>query len=258
MGRPVSSSALLMSAGLSSDAPVFVPAQLKAEIVANRISATTTSRTVEREIAEVMALSPIPEAAMRVILERLCRLFETVARIRSAWLPEDVRITEIRQLCARGNHRQHFHILRDLLPPLRSLLERLVAAHNTSDPLLLQLNQSGVLNALHVIDVVANAHEHLTEEILSPPTELRRLWKPVAVERRAPGGLRWYNARSLYTTPLEQRAACQKCPQSSCVRGRNPVSFWSIRLNGNTWQLYAAVRLWGPQVQTRGRQSDRP
>lgn len=123
---------------------------------------------------------------MKAMLERLCLLFETVARLRHAWLPEDVRADEIRRLCVFGNHRQQFHVLRDLLPPLRSLLARLDATHTTSDSFLQQLHNIGVLSAPHAIDLVANAHEGLTEEILSPPTHLRRLWKPVAQERRAP------------------------------------------------------------------------
>ena len=164
----------------------MVTAALKAQIEKNGVSATATSRVIEAEISTIVAQSGIPAVVMSIIIGKIYQFFKAIAQIRGIWLPAEVRMSDIRRPVNNGNHRQQFHALRDLLPHLRHLLERLSSSHHAGDPLLSRLGRLGVLAACRVLAVVANAYNGLTDEIVSPPTDLRRIWKPVAREHVAP------------------------------------------------------------------------
>jgi hypothetical protein len=167
--------------------PGTIPTALKEEIVKNRVSATAASRVVEAEISAVLAQSAIPAAAMSLLMDKILSFLEALAEIGGpTWLPAQIQLSSLRRLRADANHRQQFHALRDLVPPLRHLLVRLASSHHAGDHLLHNLGQRGVLVPSLVLSVVAEAHLGLEAEILNGPSRFRLVWKPASRERLAP------------------------------------------------------------------------
>ncbi|EPE28214.1 hypothetical protein GLAREA_05005 [Glarea lozoyensis ATCC 20868] len=166
--------------------PLNVAATLKAEIVRSRAHLTTTSRVVEREVSRVLASSTLPPAVLSSLFGKMVTLFDTIRKTRNLWLPDEIDVEEMQILHRTGNHRQQFHALRDFLAPLQTILARLATTNTNGDPYLSQLGHLGVLNPSYVLHFVSNAAGGKTSEILSPPEELRQVWKRVANERQAP------------------------------------------------------------------------
>ncbi len=184
-----------------------LPAALKQEIQTNRVTATAMSRAVEAEIATILARSPIPAAVISILIGNVCRFFKAIAELRPTWLPAEIQIPSLHHLHTHGNHRQQFHSLREFVPHLRRLLERLANSHCAGDTLLLRLGRLGVLVPYRVLATVAERHEGRTEEILNGPTAFRRIWKPVARERVAPedGGKQGPYTAHLWQTALRAK-----------------------------------------------------
>ena len=90
---------------------------------------------------------------------------------------------QLREQRLKANQRQHFHIIRSLLGPFRVLLRYLSESKNGSEHSFLQeLGKLGVVVPSEVDKVVATAAFSDTDEILSPPEHLRKVWKPVGRE----------------------------------------------------------------------------
>lgn len=94
---------------------------------------------------------------------------------------------QLRDLHLRANQRQHFHAIRSLLGPFRVIVRYLSESDRGSEQSFLQeLGKLGVIVPSEVDKFVATAAFGDTDEILSPPEHLRKVWKPVGRERLAP------------------------------------------------------------------------
>ncbi len=164
-----------------------VSAAIKRQIVRHRRVRTTTSRVVEMDVREIICNHPLPAVVLRKLFEKLHRFFLCVERRRPELLPSGVNTMQLRDLCLRANQRQHFHTIRSLLRPFRVLLRYLSESDKGSENSFLQeLGKLGVIVPSEVDNFVATAAFGDTDEILSPPEYLRKLWKPVGKERVAP------------------------------------------------------------------------
>jgi hypothetical protein len=184
-----------------------VAATLEAEIAANRVHKTATCQVVEREICAVLAASTLPPAIISALFEKLVTLFAAVQEMRNAWLPDAINIGEMRDLYKTGNQRQLFHALRAFLGPLQMILSQLATSHKAGEAYLSRLGEQGVVNPSKVLFFVANAAFGDISEILSPPEDLRRIWKPVARERQAPEDC---GESGSFTANMWQTDACVK------------------------------------------------
>ncbi|KAI4276435.1 MAG: hypothetical protein LQ337_002485 [Flavoplaca oasis] len=161
---------------------------LKLEIVKHRRIRTTTSRVVEMDVGEILGNHPLPVLAIRMLFNRLGQFFLTVKQKRPELLSQDIDTGELLVLEVRGNQRQHFHKIRDLLGYFRVLLRHLADSDQGSDQSLLQqLGKLDVIVPKEAHRLVAAAAFGDTDEILSPPGHLREIWKPVGKERLVPG-----------------------------------------------------------------------
>ncbi|KAF2814234.1 uncharacterized protein BDZ99DRAFT_567896 [Mytilinidion resinicola] len=105
----------------------------------------------------------------------------------------------------------HFHELRNLLPPFRKLLARLSkSSEEGTDSFLTVLGQLNLVDPTRVKFLVATAADGNMDEILSPPSHLRRIWKPCARERLAPedGTLPGEFTAYLWRTTLRVKEVC--------------------------------------------------
>ena len=164
-----------------------VSAAIKRQVVRHRRVRTTTSRVVEMDVREIICNHPLPAVVLRKLFEKLHRFFLCVERRRPELLPPGVNTMQLRDLCLRANQRQHFHTIRSLLKPFRILLRYLSVSDKGSENSFLQeLGMLGVIVPSEVDNFVATAAFGDTDEILSPPEHLRKVWKPVGKERVAP------------------------------------------------------------------------
>ena len=181
----------------------YVSAAMKDEIIGHRRIQTTTSRVVEMEVREVISNHPLPAVAVRLLLENLHRFFACVEQRLLEELPSEIDLPEFQKLCREGNARQQFQRIRDLIGPFRVLLRKLAEADRPMKKSMLQgFGDSGILNPNKVNRVVTTAAFGDTEEILSPPEDLRKIWKPVGKVRLAAneGGPSRKNTRALWQT----------------------------------------------------------
>ena len=188
--------------------PVSISAAVKSQIVRHRRVQTTTSRVVEMDVREVVSNHPLTAVVLRTLFEKLYRLFLCVERRRPDLLPSGVNTMRLRDLCSRANQREQFHTIRSLLGPFRILLRDLSKSNHDSDNSFLQeLGKLGVIVPNEVDEFVANAAFGDTDEILSPPEHLRKVWKPVGRERIAPedGGQLGEFTKQLWQTKLRVR-----------------------------------------------------
>ncbi|KAL9626504.1 MAG: hypothetical protein Q9204_007250 [Flavoplaca sp. TL-2023a] len=161
---------------------------LKLEIVKHRRIRTTTSRVVEMDVGEILCNHPLTALAIRMLFNRLRRFFLAVKEKQPELLSQDIDTGELLVLEVRGNQRQHFHKIRDLLGHFRVLLRHLADSDQGSDQALLQqLGRLDIIVPKEAHGFVAAAAFGDTDEILSPPENLREIWKPVGRERLAPG-----------------------------------------------------------------------
>ena len=188
--------------------PVTISAAVKSQIVRHRRVQTTTSRVVEMDVREVLSNHPLTAVVFSMLFEKLYRLFLCVERKRPELLPIGVNTMQLRDLCSRANQREKFHTVRSLLGPFRILLRNLSKSNHDSEHSFLQeLGKLGVLVPNEVNGFVANAAFGDTDEILSPPEHLRKVWKPVGKERVAPedGGQLGDFTKQLWQTNLRVR-----------------------------------------------------
>ena len=161
-----------------------IAAAIKSQIVTHRRIRTTTSRVLEMDVCDFMSNHPLAAIGMRMLFEKLWLFFECVAQRRPELLSDGIDTAQLRELCQRGSQRQHFHTIRNLLGDFRILLRHL---SDVDQAFLYKLGELGVIVPCEVNFFVANAAFGDTDEILSPPENLRQVWKPVARERLAPG-----------------------------------------------------------------------
>ncbi|KAL8678361.1 MAG: hypothetical protein Q9186_005286 [Xanthomendoza sp. 1 TL-2023] len=188
--------------------PVKTFAAVKGQLVKHRRVRTATSRIVEMDVREVIANHPLPAVAIRMLFGKLHEFLVCVERLLPELIPSDINTAELELLKDRGNQRQQFHSIRDLLPSFRGLLRHL--ADLDQDPegsILQQLGRLGVIVLGEVHRFIATAAFGDTDEILSPPEHLRRIWKPVGKERVAPedGGQIGPNTKHLWRTSWRVR-----------------------------------------------------
>ncbi len=193
------------------DVSESLSAAVKCQIVRHRRVRTTTSRIVDMDVREVIGHHTLTTIALRMMIEKLHQFFVYVERRRPMLLPSGIDIMQLRDLCLQGNERQHFHTIRSLLGPFRILLHHLSKSDQGSKYSFLQeLGELGVIVPSEVNDFVSTAAFGHTDEILSPPEHLRKLWKPVGRERAAPedrGQLGTYT-KALWRTHLRVRDCC--------------------------------------------------
>lgn len=164
-----------------------VSAAVKRQIVRHRRVQTTTSRVVEMDVREIISNHPLPAVVLRMLFEKLQQFFLCVERRRPELLPSEINTMQLQDLRLRANQRQHFHTIRSLLGPFRVLLRYLAESDQGSEHSFLQeLGKLGVVVPSEVDKFVATAAFGYTDEILSPPEHLRKVWKPVGKERVAP------------------------------------------------------------------------
>ncbi|CAF9941640.1 hypothetical protein IMSHALPRED_002824 [Imshaugia aleurites] len=188
-----------------------ISAAVKCQIVRHRRVRTTTSRVVEMEVREVIGNHPLPAVVIRMLFDKLHQFFSCVQRRRPELLPSGLDTTHIRDLCLSANQRQHFHTIRSLLGPFRLLLRYLSKSDQGSERSLLEeLGELGVIVPSEVNKFVASAAFGDTDEILSPPEHLRKVWKPVGRERAAPedGGQLGEFTKQLWRTHCRVRDCC--------------------------------------------------
>lgn len=162
-------------------------AAVKCQIVRHRRVRTTTSRVVEMDVREVISNHPLPAVVLRMLFEKLHHFFLCVECRRPELLPLGVNTMQLRDLCSSANQRQQFHTIRSLLGPFRVLLRYLSESDQGSEHSLLQeLGKLGVIVPSEVDKFVETSAFGDTDEILSPPEHLRKVWKPVGRERVAP------------------------------------------------------------------------
>lgn len=167
--------------------PEEVSAAIKGQITRHRRIRTATSRVVEMDVREVLRSNSLPAVTMRILLEKLHRFFVCVERRCPELIPSGVDTIQLQELYSKGNERQHFHTIRSLLNPFRIVLRYLSDSDQGSRySLLQQLGKVGVVVPSEVSNFVATAAFGDTDEILSPPEDLRKVWKPVGREREAP------------------------------------------------------------------------
>ena len=190
--------------------PVSISAAVKSQIVRHRRVQTTTSRVVEMDVRDVLSNHPLPAVVFRMLFEKLYRLFLCVEQRRPELLPLGVNTMQLRAVCSRANQREQFHTIRSLLGPFRILLRYLSKSNLDSDSehsFLQELGKLGVIVPNEVDGFVADAAFGDTDEILSPPEHLRKVWKPVGRERVAPedGGQLGEFTKQLWQTNLRVR-----------------------------------------------------
>lgn len=182
---------------------------MRSQIVTHRRIRTTTSRVLEMDVCDFISNHPLAVVGTRMLFEKLCLVFECVAQRRPELLSEEIDTGQLRELYERGNQRQHFHGIRNLLGAFRILLRHL---SDLDQSFLYQLGELGVIVPSEVNSFVANAAFGDTEEILSPPEDLRQVWKPVARERLAPGdggcGQIGDSTKQLWRTTKRVRECC--------------------------------------------------
>ena len=161
-----------------------ITAAIKSQIVTHRRIRTATSRVLEMDVCDYISNHPLAAVGTRMLFGKLCVFLECVAQRRPALVSEEIDIDQLRELYQKGNQRQHFHAIRNLLAAFRVLLRHL---SDVDQAFLYKLGELGVLIPSEVTFFVANAAFGDTDEILSPPEHLRQVWKPVAKERIAPG-----------------------------------------------------------------------
>ncbi|KAL8800859.1 MAG: hypothetical protein Q9182_004879 [Xanthomendoza sp. 2 TL-2023] len=162
-------------------------ATVKGQMVKHRRIRTATSRVLEMEVREVVANHPLAAVAIRLLFGKLRRFFVYVERSLPELLTPDINMAELGLLENQGNQRQQFHTIRGLLGSFRGLLRQLTDLDQDSvDSLLQELGRLGVIVPDEVHRLVAGAAFGDTDEILSPPEHLRKIWKPVGRERVAP------------------------------------------------------------------------
>ena len=138
------------------------------------------------DIREVIANHPLPKLAMRILYKKLNKFFILVNKKRPDLLPSAVNLDKLQKLKRLGNQRQHFHIIRELISPIRSILHYLTDTNGDTDGSLMhELSRLGIIMPEEVHHLVANAAFNDTTEILSPPEHLKAIWKPVRRERLA-------------------------------------------------------------------------
>lgn len=164
-----------------------ISAAVKNQIVRHRRIRTTTSRVVEMDVREIIGNHPLPAVVLRMLFEKLNQFSECVERRRPELLPSGVDTMQLRDLHLSANQRQHFHAIRSLLGPFRALLRHLSESDQGSEhSFLRELGKLGVIVPSEADKFVATAAFGDTDEILSPPEHLRKVWKPVGRERMAP------------------------------------------------------------------------
>ncbi|CAD6571741.1 MAG: hypothetical protein ASARMPRED_004774 [Alectoria sarmentosa] len=164
-----------------------ISAAVKCQIVRHRRVRTTTSRVVEMDVREVISNHPLPAVVLRMLFEKLHQFFLCVEQRRPELLSSEVNIKQLQDFHTRANQRQHFHTIRSLLGPFRVLLRYLSESNQGSEHCFLQeLGELGIVVPSEVEKFVATAAFGNTDEILSPPEHLRKVWKPVGRERVAP------------------------------------------------------------------------
>ena len=161
-----------------------IAAAMKSQIVTHRRIRTATSRILEMDICDFVSTHPLASVGTRMLFGKLCLFFESVAQRRPELLSDGIDTAQLWDLYQRGNQRQHFHMIRNLLGAFRILLRQL---SDVDQVFLYKLGELGVIVPSEVKFFVANAAFGDTDEILSPPEHLRQVWKPVARERLAPG-----------------------------------------------------------------------
>ncbi|KAL8888248.1 MAG: hypothetical protein Q9192_006208 [Flavoplaca navasiana] len=123
-----------------------------------------------------------------MLFYRLRQFFLAVKEKRPELLSQDIDTGELLVLEVRGNQRQHFHRIRDLLGHVRVLLRHLADSDQGSDQSLLQ--QPGRLDVIvpkEAHGFVAAAAFGDTDEILPPSEHLCEIWEPLGRERLVPG-----------------------------------------------------------------------
>ncbi|KAL9597965.1 MAG: hypothetical protein Q9219_004796 [cf. Caloplaca sp. 3 TL-2023] len=159
---------------------------VKLQLTQHRSVRTTTSRVLEMDIREVIADHPLAKLAMRILFDRLSEFFMLVSQKRPVLLSPAVNLDKIQELRRLGNQRQHFHIIRELMGPIRSILRYLADTDGGTDASLMnELGRLGAIVPEQVHRMVANAVFGDTDQILSPPERLRAIWKPVGRQRMA-------------------------------------------------------------------------
>ena len=188
--------------------PAHISAAFKCQIIAHRRVRTTTCRVVERAVREVIANHSLAAVVMRVLFEKLCKVFIYVKERQPYLISTDVDLTKLEDLALHGNQRQHFHAIRGVLGAFRALLRFLSTSDmDPNNSLLQELGKLGMIVPNEVHTVVATAAFSDTDEILSPPEHLRRIWKPVGKERIAPedGGKPGQFTKQLWRTTCRVR-----------------------------------------------------
>ena len=191
--------------------PRSIPAAVKDQIVRHRRVQTTTSRVVEMAVREVIGNHPLPAVTLRILFEKLRQFFAHVEWRRPELLPSSVDNRRLQKLYLKGNQRQHFHTIRGLLGPFRLLLRELAESDQGSDDSFLrELGELGVLAPSEVQYFVMTAAFGDTDEILSPPENLREIWKPIGRERvaRKDGGQPGEVTKQLWRTNWRVYECC--------------------------------------------------
>ena len=182
---------------------------IRSQIITHRRIRTATSRVLEMDVCDLISNHPLAAVGTRMLFGKLCVFFECVAQRRLELLSEGVDIDQLRELYQRGNQRQHFHAIRNLLGAFRVLLRHL---SDVDQAFLYKLGELGVIVPSEVNFFVAAAAFGDTDEILSPPEHLRQIWKPVARERTATrdggGGQVGDSTRQLWRTRKRVRECC--------------------------------------------------
>lgn len=158
---------------------------------------------MEQDVREIICNHPLPTVAMHMLFGKLLQFFVYVEWRRPELLPLGIDTMQLRDLCLRGNKRQHFYVIRSLLDPLRVLLHHLSESDQSShDSFLQELGKLGIVVPSEVNRVVTTAAFGSIDEILAPPEELREVWKPVGRERVAPedGGQLGEHTKQLWRT----------------------------------------------------------
>ncbi|KAG8527220.1 uncharacterized protein KY384_008650 [Bacidia gigantensis] len=160
---------------------------IESQMMNDRTVRTATCQKVEVRVQKTISNHPLPAMALRMLLGKLLRFFVSVDGRVPYLSTLHIGIPKVTEILLEGNVRQHFHVIRSLLGPLRSILRHLSGPGDILKTLLLKdLDEAGVMDPNLMRRLVSNAAFGDTDEILAPPEDLRQIWKPVARERTAP------------------------------------------------------------------------